>query len=290
VPQYHAKTATVLAIGHNVFYRDGKLARPQPPRWPVYVVRDQEGRWSDLRKLPWNDARGANIYTSGCAQRLDLPTGDILLPLTFGPKAVKRSVGTVLCSFDGKTLAVKQVGNELKGTVRRGLLEPSLAKLGDRYYMTIRAEDDRGYVTVSRDGLNWEPKTAWAWDDGEPLVMSTTQQRWLPHSDALYLVYTRRDKTNTGVMRWRAPLFVARVDPKSLRLVRSSERIVLPLKGDGVRDAKNVPRMGNFHTVAVSPGESWVTTGEANPNAKFRGDTLIARIRWKQPNRAAPGK
>ena len=30
----------------------------------------------------------------------------------------------------------------------------------------MRAEDGRGYVSVSDDGLNWAEKRAWAWEDG----------------------------------------------------------------------------------------------------------------------------
>lgn len=70
--------------------------------------------------------------------------------------------------------------------------------------------------------------------------------------DALFL-YTRKDATNTGVPRWRAPLWVSQVDPKTLRLIRSTERIVLPLMGDGVNKADHVPMMGNFGVANVSP-------------------------------------
>lgn len=70
VPEYHKATRTVLAVGHNVYYKDGRLARPQRDRWPVYVVRSQSGTWSQLRKLDWADPRGSAIFTCGCAQRL----------------------------------------------------------------------------------------------------------------------------------------------------------------------------------------------------------------------------
>ena len=41
-------------------------------------------------------------------------------------------------------------------------------------------------MSVSEDGLHWEPKQTWAWDDGTQLEMSTTQQHWLTHSDGLF--------------------------------------------------------------------------------------------------------
>lgn len=176
VPEYHAPTRTVLAIGHTVFYKGGKFFADQPPRQPVYVVRDAAGQWSEPQKLAWDDLRGSAIYTCGCAQRVTLANGDVLIPLSFGPKGrIDRGVATAFCAFDGKTLTIQKVGNELRKPVKRGLLEPSLAALGGRYFMTIRAEDNRGYVTASADGLQWREPVAWAWDDGQPLEMSTTQ-------------------------------------------------------------------------------------------------------------------
>lgn len=289
VPEYHARTGTVLAIGHNVYYDvTGRLARPQLKRYPVYVVRRPDGAFSQAQRLQWDDSRGTAIYTCGCAQRVTRSDGRILIALSFAPKGqTARSVASVLCVYDGRTLKIEQCGNELSNGVKRGLLEPTLAEFHGKIYMTIRAEDGRGHVTVSTDGLNWSAQRPWCWDDGEPLTMSTTQQRWLPHSDALYLVYTRKAKENINVFRWRAPLYVARVDTEKLCLVRSTERVVLPLIGDGVNNARHVARMGNFHTVAATPEESWVTVGECLPDDGWRGDTLMARIRWSQPSTIA---
>jgi hypothetical protein len=289
VPGYHPRTGTILAIGHNVFYKNDRLLRPQPPRFPVYTVRNREGKWSKPRKLVWDDPRGSQIYTCGCAQRLTLDNGQILLPLSFAPKGRgDRMVTTVLCSFDGKELAVQKMGNVLVHPGKRGLLEPSLAVFAGQYVMTIRAEDGRGYVTHSDDGLHWAKIRPWAWEDGKPLTMSTTQQHWLVHSAGLYLVYTRKAAENANVFRWRAPLYLARVDPKKLCLLRASERVVLPLIGDGVKEPGKVARMGNFHTVAVTPRESWVTVGEVIPQQGYRGDLLLGRIRWNRPNRRVP--
>jgi len=286
VPEYHARTNTVLTIGHNVYYdKTERLARPQLERYPVYVVRTPDGAFSQAAKLRWDDPQGTAIYTCGCAQRVTLPNGQVLVPLSFAPKGkTARSVGSVLCSFDGRTVTIEQCSNELSNGAKRGLLEPTLAEFQGRYYMTIRAEDDRGYVTSSTDGLTWETQRPWCWDDGEPLTMSTTQQRWLPHSDALHLVYTRKARENANVMRWRAPLYLAQLDMKKLCLIRSTERIVLPLIGDGIDNARHVARMGNFHTVAATPTESWVTVGECLPYDGWRGDVLMARIRWLRPN------
>jgi hypothetical protein len=111
--------------------------------------------------------------------------------------------------------------------------------------MTIRAEDGRGYVTRSGDGLEWEEPRPRTWHDGGPIEMSTTQQRWLVHSEQLHLVYTRKD---------------------------------------AAKEPDRVAHLGNFHATSASPEESWVTVGEVIPKEGYRGDLLLARIRWSRPN------
>jgi hypothetical protein len=234
----------------------------------------------------WDDPRATAIYSCGCAQRVTLEEGRLVVPLSFGPLGrADRAVGSVLCAYDGERVVVLGAGNALRLPVKRGLLEPSLTRLDGRFYMTIRAEDRHGYLSVSEDGLNWAEKQPWRWDDGTPVAMSSTQQRWLTHSEGLYLVYTRRAAENVNVMRWRAPLYLARVDLVRLCLLRETERVVLPLVGDGVHDPDHVARMGNFHVTNVSANESWVTVGESLPNDGWKGDTLLARIAWKAPNK-----
>lgn len=286
VPEFHPNSDSVLAIGHNVYYENDVLTRPYQGRYTVYVVRRGDGEWSERKRLRWDSPMATGIYSAGCAQRINLDGGEILLPISFGPlDRPHRSVCTLLCSFDGVTLKVLKTGNELNLAVNRGLLEPSLASFQGRYFMTIRAEDGHGYVSASTDGLNWQEKRPWTWDDGRPLVMSTTQQRWMSHSDGLFLVYTREAGNNRNVMRWRAPLFLARFDAEQLCLIRDSERVVFPLVGDGIDNAKHVARMGNFHVVNASALETWVTVGETLPHDGWKGDTLLARIHWRIPNR-----
>ncbi|MDF1754377.1 MAG: exo-alpha-sialidase [Verrucomicrobiales bacterium] len=287
-PQYHPKTGTVLALGHVVFYKGPRFSKgDQLPRYPVYAVRKPDGTWSDRKILKWDDPRGSFIYSNNCGQRVVMPNGDIIMAFTFGPESNNRMVAGVRCTFDGETLNIAEVGPPLKNEVGRGLLEPSVTRFRDRFYMTIRAEDDRGYAAVSDDGINYREKTAWSWDDGEPLTMSTTQQNWLTHSEGLFLVYTRKDKSNEKVIRWRAPLWMAQVDPERLCLIRDSEKVVLPLVGDGINQPDDVALMGNFHVTNISPEESWVTTGEWMPRREAKGDQLVARIRWSQPNKLA---
>ena len=288
VPQYHTATETILSIGHVVFYRGPRFARgDQLSRFPVYTVRQKDGTWSTRKILKWDDPRGSFIYTNNCGQRIVMPNGDIMMSFTFGPRGKNRMVAGVRCSFDGTELKIIEVGPAIKNEVGRGLLEPSITQFQDRFLMTIRAEDGHGYVTTSKDGLNYKPKTAWAWDDGKSIGMSTTQQHWLTHSNGLFLVYTREDASNKNVMRWRAPLWIAQVDPEKLCLIRATEQVVLPLVGDGVNNPDQVALMGNFAVTNLSPDQSCVTVGEWLPRGDANGNMLLSRIRWNQPNQLA---
>ena len=290
VPQYHPQSGTVLAMGHVVFYKGPRFAKgDQLARYPVYSVRRKDGSWSERKVLEWDDPRGAHIYTNNCGQRVVMPNGDIMMSFTFGSKSESRMVAGVRCTFDGETLKIAEVGPPLTLNVGRGLLEPSLVQFGGKFYLTIRAEDGSGYVAVSDDGLNYGEKKKWSWDDGDPIGMSTTQQHWLAHSDGLFLVYTRKDESNEKVIRWRSPLWVAQVDPKKLCLIRKTERVALPLVGDGVKDPDGVALMGNFHVTNASPTESWVTVGEWMPKRGAKGDLLLGRITWSKPNKLVVG-
>jgi len=259
---------------------------PNERRWPVYVVRRADGSWTPRRKLDWGHPGASRIYGSNCSQRVTLPDGDVLVPVTYASYSREdRVVGTLLCSFDGERLTVKKTGNYLELDVKRGLLEPSITFFEGRFYLTIRAEDDRGYVSASDDGLIWGPIEPWRFDDGEPLTMSTTQQHWLEHSDGLFLVYTRRREDNADVIRWRTPLLAARVEPGSMRLVRETETVVFPMGEVDRANPTQAALLGNFHVVHASPEESLITVGENRSRDGFRGDTLQARVVWERPNR-----
>ena len=68
-------------------------------------------------------------------------------------------------------------------------------------------------MSVSDDGLQFAEPKPWTFDDGAELGSYNTQQHWLAHSDGLFLVYTRRGANNDHIVRHRAPLFMAQVDP-----------------------------------------------------------------------------
>ena len=170
-------------------------------RYPIYAVRSRDGSWSKRQVLHWDDPRGSFIYWNNCGQRVVLENIDILLAFSFGSTSDHRSVVTLRCRFNGETLSIAQVGTPLELKAGRGLLEPSLTRFGDRFYLTLRAEDGRGYLAVSQDGLHWNRKETWKWEDGQPLDLSSTQQHWLTHGEELFLVYTRKAMENQNVIR-----------------------------------------------------------------------------------------
>lgn len=182
--------------------------------------------------------------------------------------------------FDGENLTSQTVSNALSLNINRGLIEPSLAALNGKYYITIRAEDDHGYFSISDDGLSWGKIIPWRWDDGNALIMSTTQQHWVCNGKNLFLVYTRRAGFNDDAMRWRAPLFLARFDEKRTCLMRDSEQEVLPL----LRTNGRPNQMGNFHAVDISPAKSMVSVGSLTIIDRdlkdYFSDTLLAEIQW----------
>ncbi len=189
----------------------------------------------------------------------------------------------VQCAFDGRELKYRRHGTELTLEVDRGLVEPSLVGFKGRYYLTIR-NDRKGYVAVSDDGLRFGPIRPWVFDDGKDLGSYNTQQHWLAHSGGLFLAYTRRGANNDHILRHRAPLFLAQVDPDKLHVLRATEQVLMPERG---------ATLGNFGATVVTERESWVTDAEGvwNDAARKRGAkgaTFLARVLWSKPNRLAP--
>ncbi len=52
-------------------------------------------------------------------------------------RANRDHVSSVVCSYDGESLAVKQVGQEIQHDKGRGLLEPSLNSFQNRFFLTL---------------------------------------------------------------------------------------------------------------------------------------------------------
>jgi hypothetical protein len=55
------------------------------------------------------------------------------------------------------------------------------------------------------------------------------------------------------MFRHRAPLFIGQVDPGTLRVIRKTERVLIP---------ENQATLGNSGICRISDQESWVTCGE----------------------------
>ncbi|MCB1234897.1 MAG: exo-alpha-sialidase [Verrucomicrobiae bacterium] len=287
-PKWHARTGRLLGIGHTVRYRDNAVmkVRPRETAWSVYDPASKT--WSAWRPLKMPDEPRFQNAGAGSVQRVDLPDGDVLVPV-YCKRPEDKAYGTVVlrCGFDGSELVFKEYGDELKVEIDRGLYEPSLTRFGGRFFLTMR-NDRAGYVAAGGDGLHFSEPKIWTFDDGAELGNYNTQQHWVTHRDGLFLVYTRKGAENDHVFRHRAPLFIARVDPVRLCVLRATERVLVPEKG---------ARLGNFGVTEISPGETWVTVTEwmqtTGPDPhdftipmKHGADNRVyaARIFWSKPD------
>lgn len=282
-PGWHEKTGKLLAIGARVRYSPAgkQLNDVKRAHQTVYSVYDPKlATWTAWRLLELPADEHFNFARNACAQWVVKPDGTLLVPLYVAESAKHRFRTTVAeCRFDGEELHYVRNGNLLGIEAARGLYEPSLIAHGDRYYLTLR-NDLGGYVSASDDGLNYAEPQPWLFDDGGELGSYNTQQHWLAHRDGLFLVYTRRGADNDHIVRHRAPLFMAAVDTGKLRVLRATEKVVVPERG---------AEMGNFGAVAIDENESWVTVSEGMfmKDSKARGAegaTFVARILWSTPN------
>lgn len=278
-PGWHAPTGKVLAIGAQVYYGPRGEQLHDRPRFSqtAYAVYDpKNGRWSRWAILQLPPDEKFNLARNGCGQWLVEPDGRLLIPIYFAPRAqVPFGVTVLRCTFDGQNLRYLEHGSELRLAVQRGLCEPSMVGFAGRYFLTLR-NDEKGYVTSGRDGLHWEPIRPWTFDDGSELGSYNTQQHWLASEKGLYLCYTRRGAGNDHIVRHRAPLFIGRVDPEKLCVLRATEQVLIPERG---------APLGNFGAASIGPHEAWVTTAEyymgSKPHARGADGTVwLARIRF----------
>ncbi len=283
-PGWHAPTGKLIAIGCQVRYspKGKQLDDVKRAHQTVYAVFDPKtGTWTpwQVLELPQDDE--FNFARNACSQWLVKPDGTLLVPLYIGRSAKERYSTTVAeCRFDGAELTFVRHGSVLRLDVARGLYEPSLIAFQDRYFLTLR-NDVGGYVSVGGDGLQFAESKPWLFDDGTELGSYNTQQHWLAHSDGLFLVYTRRGANNDHIVRHRAPLFMAQVNPATLQIMRATEKIVVPERG---------AELGNFGACAISESESWITVSEGMfmKDSKQRGAegaTFVSRVLWEKPNK-----
>ncbi len=288
-PKWHAGSGRLLGIGHTARYQNDRVMAHRKRETCFSVYDDKARTWTPWATLGMPDDPKYHSAGAGCAQRVDLENGEILLPIYFQAKEDKYYKVTVLrCTFDGKSLKFVSQGNELQLESGRGVYEPSLTRFQGKFYLTLR-NDTAGYVSVSEDGQHFGPIKPWTFADGSELGSYNTQQHWVSRDDALYLVYTRKGAFNDQIIRHRAPLFMARVDPEKLHVLRETERILVPEGG---------ARLGNFGVTEVSENETWVTVAEwmqtFGPNYIIPKDNaygadnrvFAARILWSTPNAA----
>jgi len=260
---YSAKNRRWFGLGmSNLFKGDNEpfQQRVGDRAWadPLIVTADPDlGTYTSYRILPFP------IPYDGCypfGQFVEEDDGTLLIPFYFTPRNAKptaafdtpHAVVTVRYRFKGDTLEPVATGTPLTdATLRRGLCEPSIAKLGDTYYITLRS-DETGFVASGRDGLTFGKPVPWRWQDGTSVGNRNTQQHWLRFKDALYLAYTRETPQNGHVFRNRAPVWSARFDPKTMGLVRATEFPLVPELG---------ARLGNF-VVADVGDDAWLVTAE----------------------------
>lgn len=275
---WHAPTQKVIGIGHTATYTKKGFAGIEHRRDTVWITYDPAtDRWTPWREFAFPATPDRRTFINGVhGQFLVEPDGTLLVPYYFlGPKIADKKWqfsfrGAVArMKFDGDRLEYVTQGAELNLPVPRGLYEKSITWFAGRYYLTMR-NDQRGYVAVSDDGLNSGPIRPWTFDDGSDLGSYNTQQKWVTHRDGLFLVYTRRGANNDHIPRNRAPLFIARVDPDKLHVLRSTERIAIPERGADI---------GNFDATTVSPHETWITAAG--------GPSFLAVVRWSKPNTLA---
>jgi len=298
VGQYHRPTGKVLYTGATAIYEPGEhggcSTRNTHRRDVIYLSFDPvSDQWSDWRRLRMVDEDRFFWACAGCVERVHLEDGHVLQPIYFmdrdavGENYWKSTFRVVVlkCRFDGSRMSIVDLGDELAVEEPRGLCEPSLVRFGEYYYLTLR-NDVRAYVARSRDGMHFEDRVPWRFDDGEELGSYNTQQHWVPAPGRLFLTYTRRGADNDHVVRHRAPIFIAEVDVENLCVIRASERVAIPNTG---------AQMGNFGALAAGPDESWIVAhedmqGDAQDpynlelTEKRGADSrvYIARIRWNR--------
>jgi hypothetical protein len=277
-PKFHAKTGNILITGKTFNFADGTKENIHREQVSYAVVDPETGECGPLRTvdMPERDHAGQPIIApnAGCHQRVDLPNGDILLPIRYQRSETKRIYVTIVarCRFDGETLSYVDHGTEHSIPTKRGLYEPSITQFEDEYFLTMRA-DDGAWVSESSDGINYSEHKPWTFDDGSLLGSYNTQQHWVTVGGKLYLVYTRRGADNDHIMRHRAPLFIAEADPEQLHVIKSTEQILVP---------ENHATLGNSGVCRISDNEAWVTVAEGRvSHSERKGENnkvILARI------------
>jgi hypothetical protein len=100
-PKWHAASGHLLATGHTVMYESDRLVpvRPRHTVWSVYSPANQT--WKPWQKMAMPaEPRFANAG-AGSTQRVDLPNGEILLPIYAKEPTAKNY-------FDGRARGIRR--------------------------------------------------------------------------------------------------------------------------------------------------------------------------------------
>lgn len=277
-PMGHAATGKVLITGKTFNFENGTKENILREKVSYAVLDPKTSTCGPLRTvaMPERDHQGQPMLApnAGCHQRVDLPNGEILLPVRYQQIAEKRIYTTIVarCRFDGETLTYIEHGTEHSIPTKRGLYEPSVTKFNEEYFVTMRA-DDGAYVAKSQDGLHYTPHQPWTNDDGTSLGSYHTQQHWATIGGKLYLIYTRKGADNDHIFRHRAPLFIAQVDPEKLHVLKATEQILIP---------ENHAGLGNSGVCRIDDTETWITVPEEQiSQGKRQGENntvILAKI------------
>ena len=262
-PFYHKKTGKIILTGHLAVYgKDNALLSGPRPRVTIYAVYNEKTQdFEECKKIVMPETEDNSYFSSGagCTQILELSNGDLLIPIYYTSyeeaktPLLSRAKATVMrCSFDGENIALKEIGNKLSVDVPRGLGEPSIIRVKNKYLLALR-NDKTGYVAESKDGLNFYNLKPICFDDGENAGNYNTQQHWIVANDKAYMIYTRRAGNNDHVFRHRAPLFISQFDIEKMCLIRQTEQIAVPERG---------ARLGNFGCQSYSDNVGFVFASE----------------------------
>ena len=210
------------------------------------------------------------------AQPIEYENGDVLLTFYYITEENHHaSTISVRYSFDGEKFTIVKAGTPIDGRYyARGIYEPSIAKLNDKYYITLRT-DEMGMLASSGDGFTFTEPKPWRFDDGSLIGNHNTQQHWVRFKDALYLVYNRKNEYNDHIFRHRAPVFMARFDEERECLIKASEVILIPEMG---------AQMGNFVVLDMGDDKALHINCECMDNAVACDDMWYNTARYGADN------
>ncbi|TBL73329.1 hypothetical protein [Paenibacillus thalictri] len=268
VPVYHPPSGKVIVFGNIVCYNSSGVIAGT--RYPAYTVYDPV---TDTWAPDYTVITAYENYNPTGAYPFVKPDGTILWPMMLG------GVQIATATFDGTALSITNMGPVVANSGTGG--EAHLTYYGGQYYLAIRDTTTANRIAASSDGVNFASAVNVKWEDGTSVQSVDTQMRWVTHSGGLFLVYTRVDSSNTGIFRNRAPLWMSELNTSTLRLVKSSEHIVMPIS-PGKDD------LGNFGAAAASRDTSLITSAEWQRTSTSKNRIYVTRIAWSAPNNTVP--